>query len=168
MKAAVLSGKISNAHNEFGVGLIEVLVTLIVLSIGLLGFASLQIRSVQMNQSTLSRTQAINAAYDIVDRIMVNKSNGALDVYEIGINANPPDAPASITSVTERAQADLNEWFQLIDELPSGDASLAIVGDYEQLHVTVCWDDERGFGDSESEELCGADNMTSFQFWADI
>ena len=73
MKAAVLSGKISNAHNEFGVGLIEVLVTLIVLSIGLLGFASLQIRSVQMNQSTLSRTQAINAAYDIVYRIMVNK-----------------------------------------------------------------------------------------------
>ncbi len=155
-------------RREGGVGLIEVLVTLIVLSIGLLGFASLQVRSVQMNQSAMSRTQAINAAYDIVDRVMVNKSAAALNTYAIAIGAAPPSMPTTIDSPTTRAQADLNEWFQQVQQLPSGDASLTIVGANEQLAVIVCWDDERGQGGASSAGNCGADGLTFFRFLADI
>jgi type IV pilus assembly protein PilV len=55
-----------------GFSLVEVLVALLVLSIGLLGLAALQTTSLQYNTGSYFRTQATLLAYDIIDRMRAN------------------------------------------------------------------------------------------------
>lgn len=58
-----------------GFSMLEMLVALLVLSIGLLGVATLQIRGQQFNQVGYLRTQATFLAYDIMERIRINSDN---------------------------------------------------------------------------------------------
>jgi type IV pilus assembly protein PilV len=59
-----------------GFSLVEVLVALVVLSIGLLGAARLFVVTLQGNASAESRLLALNLAEDIADRIRANRSAG--------------------------------------------------------------------------------------------
>ena len=56
-----------------GFSLIEVMVAVLVLGVGLLGFALLQTMSVRFTQSANQRTQATNLAYDMLDQMRVNR-----------------------------------------------------------------------------------------------
>jgi type IV pilus assembly protein PilV len=78
------------AKTVAGVGLVEVMVALVVLSIGLLGTATLYVSSMQAKATALSRLHAINLAADIADRIRANRKAGA--AYQLS------DAAASTTT----------------------------------------------------------------------
>ncbi len=67
-------------NRQRGVGLIEVLASLLVLSIGILGVVALQSRAVQFNQGALYETRAAILAADMADRMRANKD--AIGVYE--------------------------------------------------------------------------------------
>ena len=70
-------------HNQqAGVGLQEVLIALLVLSVSLLAIASLQTRSLQFNQSAYWRSQANILAYDVLDRVRAQSDNRAAVVAE--------------------------------------------------------------------------------------
>lgn len=73
-----------NISKSRGVTLIEVLVAVLVLSIGLLGLAALQGFSLQAGQSAYHRTQATNLAYEIAEFARLNRSeamqSGVCDV----------------------------------------------------------------------------------------
>ena len=56
-----------------GFSLIEVMVAVLVLGVGLLGFALLQTMSVRFTQSANQRTQATNLAYDMLDQMRANR-----------------------------------------------------------------------------------------------
>ncbi len=56
-----------------GVGLIEVLVSLLILAIGILGFVALQYRAVEATSEAINRVQAMNIARDLAERIRVNR-----------------------------------------------------------------------------------------------
>lgn len=60
-----------------GFSMIEVLVALLVLAIGLLGFALLQTMNLRYTQSANQRTQAINLAYDLLDQMRANRFQAA-------------------------------------------------------------------------------------------
>jgi type IV pilus assembly protein PilV len=60
-----------------GFTLIEVLVAIVVLAFGLLGFALLQTMSVRFTQSANYRTQATNLAYDLIDQMRANRYQAA-------------------------------------------------------------------------------------------
>ena len=60
--------------DQRGTTLIEVLIALIVLSIGLLGLALLQVTSVQSNHSAYYRSQATVLAHDLADRMRANRT----------------------------------------------------------------------------------------------
>lgn len=60
-----------------GVGLVEVLVALVVLSIAVLGFVALQIRGVAASEEAGKNVQAINLARDLSERMRMNR-NGLL------------------------------------------------------------------------------------------
>jgi type IV pilus assembly protein PilV len=62
-----------------GFSMLEMLVALLVLSIGLLGVATLQVRGQQFNQVGYLRTQATFLAYDIMDRMRINIDNDNTD-----------------------------------------------------------------------------------------
>lgn len=59
-------------QRQRGVGMIEVLVTILVLAIGLLGLASLQMNSLKQNNQAMMRSLATLMAYDLSDRMRAN------------------------------------------------------------------------------------------------
>lgn len=67
-------------RHQRGVGMIEILVALIVLAIGVLGFVALQYRAMQASAESTSRVQAITIARDLAERIRVNRN--AFSIYQ--------------------------------------------------------------------------------------
>ncbi|MCK0155221.1 type IV pilus modification protein PilV [Alcanivorax sp. S6407] len=66
--------------HQSGMGMMEVLVALLVLSVGVLGYAGLQLRALDSTDETYMRSQAMAVAQDAVERMMANP--GASAVYE--------------------------------------------------------------------------------------
>src|SRR3546814_19309439 len=58
-----------------GVGMIEVLVSVLVLSVGLLGIALVQTRALANNTSSMGRSLATVATYTILDAIRADRAN---------------------------------------------------------------------------------------------
>ena len=102
-----------NIKNQRGVGLMEVLVALLVLAIGVLGFIALQYRAVEATSESTYRVQAINLARDLAERIRVNR--GALATYETEIRtaANQKNSTKNCftnnCTVTELADFDVSQ-----------------------------------------------------------
>jgi len=100
---------------QCGFTLLEVLIALLILSIGLLGLAALQTTGLRSNQMASMRTLATEAAYDITDRMRANPTGVAAGEYVIGLTQNPGD---SGTSATGTALTDLTEWRDNVHRLP--------------------------------------------------
>ena len=123
-------------HHARGVSLIEVLVTVVVLSIGLLGLAGLQASGTKFNHGAYTRSQAVNFAYDIADRMRANRSEALAGNYTIAIGAA---APAGDTV----RHVDLQEWKgNLAEILPLGDGSVTALAN-DRFEIEVRWDNSR-------------------------
>lgn len=137
---------VSNNKIRFnGFTLIEVLVSVVVLSIGILGTLNLQSRALMDNQDAYLRTQAILLAYDMSDRLRANagfwKATVAGDsvntAFQQGEEANPaphcsahPSIIPSNCSGNEMATYDINRWLSNIDDiLPNGTATITLAED---------------------------------------
>lgn len=102
----------SLAKRQQGVGLIEVLVTVLIMATALLTLSAMQMRSLQFNQSAYLRSQANILAYDIIDRMRLNRTH--VTKYVIDYNTDAP-------SGTTLAETDLHEWKKLVEDLlPEG------------------------------------------------
>ncbi|MDN5488900.1 MAG: type IV pilus modification protein PilV [Acinetobacter sp.] len=77
-------------NKQKGAGLVEVLVALLLLTIGILGFSLLQLRAMDATQEATDRTSAINTARDLAERIRVNRTQ--LTEYKDAINGTPEEA----------------------------------------------------------------------------
>jgi type IV pilus assembly protein PilV len=117
-----------------GFSLIEVLIAVVVLSIGLLGIAALQGVSLRSGNEAVARTEATLAAYDLLDRIRANRNATDLDDYVLDFGEAPTgSAPAAL---------DLQAWKVALTRLPEGDGAVAVAG--RRVTVTVVWQDIRG------------------------
>lgn len=72
--------------SQHGVGMVEVLVALLLLAIGVLGFTGLQLRAVDATSEGLNRVQGMSLVRDLADRIRANR--GSYAAYKTKINAN--------------------------------------------------------------------------------
>jgi type IV pilus assembly protein PilV len=107
------------ANASGGFTLMEVLVTVVILSIGLLGIASLQFNSLRGNQSGLESSVAVALALEGADRMRANTP--AVASYDL-INAAgaDPGCISSSCSDIQVAQTDAFEWISKIEELLPG------------------------------------------------
>ncbi|WP_038038469.1 MULTISPECIES: type IV pilus modification protein PilV [unclassified Thioalkalivibrio] len=129
-----------------GVTLIEVLVALVVLSIGVIGLAALQAQALQMNQGAYMRAQATNLAYDIADRMRTNRAAALDGTYDTSFQS-PPDCEAPGTG-PDLASADLTQWrVALACALPEGQGRIERNGDV--FTITIRWDNRRLVEDGE-------------------
>ena len=64
-------------NRQLGISMIEVLVTLVIVSIGLLGSAAMVINGLESNRNAYLRTQASILAYDMADRLRANSAQAA-------------------------------------------------------------------------------------------
>lgn len=135
-----------------GFTLIETLVALLVLSIGLLGVAALQLSSLRANQGAAMRSQATFLAYDILDRMRSNRLAAIAGGYDIALGA--------AGGTGSQAADDLTAWkASLNTTLPSGDGSVARNGNV--FTVSVVWDSARDTNDEIGSVTTGQ-QLTTF------
>ncbi len=125
-----------------GLTLIEVLISLIVLSIGILGLTTLQTASLNFNAVANQRTQATVLAYDMADRMRANRQAALGGEYDIAFEDPTPACAAPATAGTVAAQ-DISAWrMALACRLPLATGSIARNGG--EVTLTVQWDDSHG------------------------
>ncbi|MCX7229470.1 MAG: prepilin-type N-terminal cleavage/methylation domain-containing protein [Burkholderiales bacterium] len=139
------------AHRHHGFSLIELLVALIVVSLGLGGILFSQARGMQALNGNSWRAQAAVLAEHVIDRARANPTGN----YTVAFSVTPSGA-----DVTGR---DLATWkAQLGRSLPAGDGEITITPRtdtvtgrvFDEINVVVRWDDRRaGAGDPGSEQL---------------
>lgn len=102
-------------RRQHGFTLIEVLVSLIVLAIGLLGLAQLQARGLKFNQDAYARSQATVLAYEMIDRMRANRDNAA---NYVSAHPGPTDACDQTSSVVN---VELACWHGRVAQALPGD-----------------------------------------------
>ncbi len=142
------------SSRQRGFTLIEVLVAGLVLSVGVLGVAGLQITALKNLQSSQSYAVAAMLANDIADRMWVNPDQAQANAYNTPAAANPPDCVAGTCTTAELAHHDITDWQQQIvgytlpdstvipGLLPSGNGTVAQIGVSSSYLVTLRWDDD--------------------------
>lgn len=115
---------------QSGLSIIEVLVSVLVMSVGLIGLAGLQVSSVNNATVSYTNTQAIFALQDMASLLL--SSTPAAKAGDFNITPNPDNSFKSFsdfsppTSSASQAEKDRYYWLQnLSDVLPNGRASLS-------------------------------------------
>jgi type IV pilus assembly protein PilV len=149
----------NSRSTQSGVGLIEVLVAVLVLSIAFLGIAALQAMSMSTNNSAMARSMATIASYSILDSMRADLDSARAGSYNRAgstlVKANAcPNGTGSL------ANAQLNQWcVQLGSGLgaaatTTGGIACTDTGDSADCTVTITFDDSRaGVGGSSVQTI---------------
>jgi len=141
--------KMQAPRQQKGAGMMEVLIALLVLSIGILGLATLQSIGLKYNHQSYQRTQAILQIYDMADRIRSN-GPGKVAAYDGFALAGKPasltkDCAVFGTACTfnERATYDFESWRQSLDDNLGPTAQGSVIRQLgTPIHViTVNWNE---------------------------
>ncbi len=138
-----------------GVSLIESMIALLVISIGLLGIAALQVTSMSQNASAMNHSQAVWIGYNMADRIRANISQFASYADIDTSTGYSQDCMGSACNNVEMVTSDADEWTRHVENLPGGRGM--IDGDATQLVIKVMWDDE---GTGATGTGCGNNPQT--------
>lgn len=127
-----------------GLTLIEVLVALIVLSVGVLGLAGLQITSLQYSQSSYERSLAVMQANDLVERLWAGLCDPDNDFFDddgnVDVDVDPIDAIKAAWE--EDHDANLRGW----------DPDLELESAPATMKLTIEWDSRVDDDETESFE----------------
>jgi type IV pilus assembly protein PilV len=95
-----------------GVSIVESLVALVVISVGMLGIAGLYLSSLQAGRSAKMRSQAVNLASSMADRIRANRQAARTDYLTATYGGAPAtqNCLAATCSPAALAQDDLARW----------------------------------------------------------
>lgn len=131
--------------------MLEVLITAVIVSVGILGVAGLQLYGIKNTHSANERVQAALLAYSIVDNMRANATATRDGLYDIAVNASPaipiPNCIGEDKNCTtsELAVFDVVRWKTNLSTLnATGDGSIASQTDadgYAEVTVTVTWAD---------------------------
>ncbi|MEJ6592085.1 MAG: type IV pilus modification protein PilV [SAR86 cluster bacterium] len=139
--------------------LIEVLISVLILSVGLLGASGLQLRGLDANRNAFFRTEATQLANDIANSIQVNKTTSYSDIALTTTPTVVIDCTANNCSPTQMAAYDTAQWLcsinsinatddstytacsnlNIVGVLPNGKASMVKNGN--EYAITVQWSD---------------------------
>ena len=131
-----------------GFSLVEVLIALIIMSVGMLGIAGLYVHSMQAGRTSMLRHQAVTLAGDIADRIRANPIAG--EAYAVAAGAdNGCVATGATCNAEQMAAHDISLWqSQAADFLPPfADQSQQVVVTFDSAAtpptytITVRWDE---------------------------
>lgn len=145
----------SKTKSSRGFSLIEILVTIVIVSVGLLGYAALQMGGLSQTHAALFRSQATISTNDMADRIRANLPGALLGGYRTQETSGlaMPDCTAGCIPF-DLGVRDLKEWQNLLTQfLPSASGVVtctdsdivdAIPCSILSSHtIVVSWDDNK-------------------------
>jgi type IV pilus assembly protein PilV len=134
--------------SQIGTSLIEVMIAVLIMSIGLLGVAAMQATALKNSQSALERSQAVIESYAILDAIRVNQEEGRNGSYTRAMTCAAPMG-------ADLVNADIGRWITSMKASLGADACGAIncVAATRTCTVTVRWNDSRGTGGNSAQEV---------------
>lgn len=140
-------------RSQAGAGLLEVMISVLIMGIGLLGIAAMQATALRNGQSSLERSQVVMQSYAILDVMRANRTNAIAGYYNTGsMKCTTPTPDASLPAGQQSAQAELNTWLGSLKRTvgrtddESTCANISCVGNTiggGTCTVTVQWDDSR-------------------------
>jgi type IV pilus assembly protein PilV len=136
-------------RSQSGMSLIEVLVTALVLTIGLVGAGAAQLKALQYADAARMDTQASFIAYDMLDRIRANvdgNPHSATQVLPRYALASLDQAPASANPANALVQ-DLFDFKTNIQAFAGADAEASIVLSGAAVTINLQWSDRRAAGE---------------------
>ncbi len=125
-----------------GFSLVEVLIALIIMSVGMLGIAGLYVQSLQAGRTSLFRHHSVTLAGDVADRIRANPRAG-VDYAGNAVNNNCVAMGIDCTP-TQMAANDILLWDQqALDSLPNGAVNIQFDDAVSPpiYTITISWDE---------------------------
>jgi type IV pilus assembly protein PilV len=168
----VSAGSDLRPRRQRGAGLIEVAISLLVLSIGALGLGSLQLAAKRMGYEAIQRTEAAALAMDLFERLRANRV--ALPAYGTtgigaGSGAQLPAPPVACDggrcSAAQMSGWDLWQWERALDGAGTGaragglvrpTACVTVTG--RRVIVEIAWQGFRPLSVPAQENACGLGN----------
>ena len=143
MKAPIHIRRASRLHRPSGFSLIEVMIAVLVLGVGLLGFALMQTMSVRFAQSSQQRTQAVNLANNMLDLMRSNRQyavnyTGA-SISSDGTATTACTFPTGAASITDN----ISRWQCQVRAALGADARANITYNNGVARVALTWGDQR-------------------------
>jgi len=141
----------SNIKSQRGTSLIEILVTILIVSFGLLGVAGVVSNGLKGSHGSQARSQASMLATDIIDRMRANRADAESDPGGTGSPYNLAFSDATPAGTTIPIQ-DLIAWrTALAATLPAGNGAVNVDTVSKKVTVSVRWDDSRTTGGSSTQ-----------------
>lgn len=147
---------------QVGVGLIEVMVAVLLLSVAVLGFSALQLRAISATDESLVRTQALSVVRGLAENMRANVT--ALESYEDAINGESTvtdiaaDSCQELTDTCTAKQLAVKEAKAAKEKLSEYGVSVSMVtcpgtaGFSEIKCIVAAW------GDTQAEMLSAAND----------
>jgi type IV pilus assembly protein PilV len=134
-------------NKQQGFTLLEVLIALLVLSIGLLGLAALQTIGLRSNEMASMRTTSTMLTYDISDRMRANPQ-GTIDgdyIIDSGVvTETVTDCTSTDCTTAQMATFDLSQWKTALAQLPGGQGEITQTAGPPLVNtIIVRWDENR-------------------------
>jgi type IV pilus assembly protein PilV len=134
---------------QSGFTLLEVLVAIVVVSLGLLGLAGLQAATLRNNQIAYYRAIAIQQTYDMADRIRANQVGANTGKYDSPTATHHACAPCA--NPQEMAEEDFFQWNNNNARmLPAGAGTVAAAGG-GAFDITVSWNENTEAGSTAQQ-----------------
>lgn len=140
------------ACSQRGTSLIEVMISVLILGIGLLGIAAMQATALRNSGSSLGRSQAVIQSYAVLDAMRGNRVQALAGSYNMtALECAQPDGAVAGSLATN----DINRWITDLKNALGPDACgrIECAAGAAECQVSIRWDDSRA---SETDADGGA------------
>lgn len=136
----------STREHQYGFSLVEVLVALVIVSIGLLGIAAMQSLALRNTGSSMERSQAVIQTYSYLEVLRANRARAVISELDMLMTCDPESLPGS--------QVEQRNWITQLHQTlgPESCGEVDCLGG-GKCSIIVQWDDSRADGGDEVQKL---------------
>jgi len=125
-----------SVKSQRGVSLIEVMISVLIMGIGMLGVAALQATALRNNQSSFERSQVVVGTTGVLDAMRANVTAARNGNYNMGMTCTAPTG-------TSQVVVDQRNFLNSLQAIMGPTACGSISCNATTCRVTVQWDDSR-------------------------
>ncbi len=138
----------SHKSRQCGFSMIEVLVAILIVSVGLIGMALLQSMALKYSQSSNYRTQAVNLSSNLLEQVRANRAEASSYVGTFSATSGTCASTGnSVPSATF-----MNEWRCQMHKQLGGGARAVVSRTNNQIQVQITWADSWWEADSSKQK----------------